>query len=94
MQQFYFDFASVYGTCWLIMLTVAVVTTSHINAGAFGMYGFPVLGLMYATWAAIRRSETGPAVADQLESLRREVASLRHSLRETSANRAPRGADG
>jgi hypothetical protein len=80
MRQFYFDFASVYGTCWLVMMTVALVTNSHINAGAFGMYGFPLLGLLYAGWATSRRSTDKSEVAHEIEKLRREVAHLRRDL--------------
>ncbi|MFN6196182.1 MAG: hypothetical protein ACK58T_42805 [Phycisphaerae bacterium] len=80
MRQFYFDFASVYGTCWLVVMTVALVTNSHVNAGPFGMYGFPFLGLVYAGWAASRRSTGRSEVAHEIQKLRREVTHLRRDL--------------
>jgi hypothetical protein len=45
---FYRDFAAAYGTCWLVLVTVATVTFSDINAGMFGFLGFPLIGLVYA----------------------------------------------
>jgi hypothetical protein len=45
---FYRDFAAAYGTCWLVMLIFSLVSQSHINTGAFGVFGFPVIGLIWA----------------------------------------------
>ena len=39
MKQFYGHFAAAYGTIWFALMAVAVVSQSHVNAGAFGLYG-------------------------------------------------------
>jgi len=46
--NFYGRFAAAYGTCWLLMVVLAVVTQSHIDAGVFGLVGFPLIALFYA----------------------------------------------
>lgn len=46
-------FSSGYGTCWLILFAVALLTQSHINTGIIGLIGFPVIGAIYAF---VRRS--------------------------------------
>jgi hypothetical protein len=46
---FYGRFAAAYGTCWFVLLLVAVLTQSHIDTGAFGLFGFPLIGVCYAT---------------------------------------------
>ena len=48
MASFYTDFAAGYGTLWLLTFGFALVTQSHINLGVFGMFGFPVIALLYA----------------------------------------------
>lgn len=48
MRRFYGHFAAAYGTFWLIMMLLAVVTQSHIDAGLFGFIGFPIISLIYA----------------------------------------------
>jgi len=47
-MKFYGHFAAAYGTIWLAMVCVALVTQKHINAGQFGMFGFPVIAFFYA----------------------------------------------
>jgi hypothetical protein len=47
-MKFYGHFAACYGTFWALMMTAAVIGQTHINAGAFGLWGFPVLALLYA----------------------------------------------
>ena len=46
--RFYGHFAAAYGTLWLVMLLVALLTQSHIDAGLFGLVGFPIIALIYA----------------------------------------------
>jgi len=48
MVSWYTDFAACYGTMWLVMLGAAVISSSHINAGEFGMFGFPIIAAVYA----------------------------------------------
>jgi hypothetical protein len=47
-MNFYKNFAAAYGTCWLILMSIALVGQTHVDAGAFGLFGFPVIGLVYA----------------------------------------------
>jgi hypothetical protein len=77
MRQFYFDFAATYGTCWLVLLAIAILTGSRVNAGEFGLYGFPVLGLLYAGCAAAWRGSHDSSGSLQIDVLRREIAHLR-----------------
>jgi len=45
---FYGRFAAAYGTCWFVLMLAAVVTQSHIDTGALGFLGFPLIGIFYA----------------------------------------------
>ena len=53
--RFYEHFAVAYGTIWLILMLLAVCTASHINAGPYGLFGFPILALIYAF---VRRAQS------------------------------------
>ena len=70
MARFYGYFAAAYGTMWLAMFFVALITWSHIDAGAFGFIGFPLLALGYA----VVRITLGPA--SEMRVLTKQVASL------------------
>ena len=48
VMRFYGHFAAAYGTCWLVMLSLALLTQSRINSGLFGLLGFPALAAIYA----------------------------------------------
>jgi len=72
--KFYGHFAAAYGTCWLVLLLAALVSQSHINAGAFGMFGFPVIALIYAIVRSV--SATTGALDEELALLRRRLAEL------------------
>jgi len=50
MRRFYGHFAAAYGTIWLVLLVVAVLSHDHINAGAFGLFGFPLIAFIYAAY--------------------------------------------
>ena len=52
--SFWTYFTSGYGTLWLVLLGLGLVTQSHIDAGLFGLFGFPIIALIYAS---IRRSK-------------------------------------
>jgi hypothetical protein len=52
--SFWTYFTSGYGTLWLVLLGLGLVTQSHIDAGLFGLIGFPIIAAIYA-W--IRRSK-------------------------------------
>ena len=72
MFRFYGYFAAAYGTIWFCLMLAAVVSQSHINAGAFGLYGFPVIALIYA----IIRSLAASGQASELDFLRERVRRL------------------
>jgi hypothetical protein len=76
MARFYGHFAAAYGTIWILLLLAAMVTGSHINAGEFGLYGFPILSAIYAM---IRVSGHG-ARSRETEDLRARVADLEARL--------------
>ena len=59
--RFYGHFAAAYGTLWLIMLFAAVVSQSHLDAGLFGLIGFPFIALVYAI---VRMVMTSDALAE------------------------------
>jgi hypothetical protein len=46
--SFYTYFSSAYSTLWLIMFAIAFLTTSHVDAGVFGVIGFPIISAIYA----------------------------------------------
>ena len=48
MLVFYGRFAAAYGTCWFVLMLIAMLTQSNVNAGAFGFIGFPMIGIFYA----------------------------------------------
>ncbi len=50
-------FSSAYGTCWLILLAAALITSSRINTGLFGLIGFPLVGIVYAIFRRSRDAE-------------------------------------
>jgi len=51
--SFWTYFTSGYGTIWIVLLGCSLITQSHIDAGMFGLIGFPIIALIYA---GIRRS--------------------------------------
>ena len=48
LMRFYGYFAAAYGTFWLLLFGLAIITQSHIDAGWFGIVGFPLIALIYA----------------------------------------------
>lgn len=64
--SFWTYFTSGYGTLWLVLLCLGLITQTHIDAGLFGLFGFPIISVIYA---AIRRSKDS-------ESFRAEAAFL------------------
>jgi cbb3-type cytochrome oxidase subunit 3 len=57
--RFYEHFAAAYGTIWLVLMLVALISNTHINAGLFGLIGFPILSLAYAF---VRKSQADGSV--------------------------------
>jgi hypothetical protein len=74
-MKFYGHFAAAYGTIWLLLLVAALLTQSHIDAGAFGIFGFPIIALVYA----LIRLSTDQS-ANELQGLRQRVVALEREL--------------
>jgi hypothetical protein len=45
--SFWTYFTSAYGMLWLVLLGVGLLTQTHIDAGLFGLIGFPVIAVIY-----------------------------------------------
>ena len=45
--SFWTYFTSVYGMIWLVLIGVGLLTQTHINAGLFGLIGFPMIAVIY-----------------------------------------------
>jgi hypothetical protein len=58
MGRFYEHFAAAYGTMWLVVVLLAVITQSHIETGLFGLIGFPIIALIYAAVRTTNRAVT------------------------------------
>lgn len=91
MLKFYGHFAAAYGTIWLVLFSVALLTQSHIDAGMFGMCGFPVIAGMYAAVRVFldnseqhyQEQEEGIVdrdVPSDVNMLRAEIERLQHEL--------------
>lgn len=78
MFRFYGHFAAAYGTIWLGMLLIAVLGRKHVNAGEFGLWGFPVIALFYA----LIRSGSANDLEDEVWELRQRVQELEEQLGE------------
>ena len=72
--RFYEHFACAYGTIWLVMLVVALLTQSNIDTGAFGMFGFPVIALIYALFR--RAGAQAAPKDDDVAGLQRRITQL------------------
>ena len=59
MAKFYGHFAAAFGTCFLVMFLLAIVSQSHIDAGEFGFFGFPIISLIYAVFRMSSTKSTG-----------------------------------
>jgi TolA-binding protein len=71
-RRYYLHFAAAYGTFWLAMILIALVTRSHINAGEFGFYIVPIICLIYATVAV----KPQPKTPQQPQDLDKKIAEL------------------
>jgi hypothetical protein len=76
MRGFYTDFATCYGTIWLALTAVALVSQTHINPGIFGVVGFPLISLIYAA----SRSGSRRKVERRIASLEHRIVSLMRQL--------------
>ena len=57
------------------MLFFALISQSHIDAGAFGLIGFPIIGVIYGILRGNAIKRRIQDTARSIESLREEVAS-------------------
>jgi cbb3-type cytochrome oxidase subunit 1 len=75
-SKFYYDFAAAYGSFWLAVMGIAVLTQSHVNAGAFGMFGFTLIAAIYALVKnPVTLSRTNNA-EDEIQQLNDRIARL------------------
>jgi hypothetical protein len=74
-MKFYGHFAAAYGTIWLLLLGLSLITQSHIDAGPFGLCGFPIIALIYA----LIRIGTDQS-PNEVRWLRQRVAELEQDL--------------
>ena len=70
--RFYGHFAAAYGTLWLLLFLAALLSQSHIDAGEFGFFGFPILAIFYAVLRVMGAGGKSSEVAE----LRERVAHL------------------
>jgi hypothetical protein len=80
--SFYGYFAMAFGTCWFVLLSLAVILQTHIDAGYFGLIGFPVISIIYAS--IMRRRKTD--LEYEYEQLQRDNHSLRAELPRSKAD--------
>ena len=66
-------------------MVVALLTQQHINTGAFGLFGFPIIALIYAF---IRKSGETDRVSEQT-ALHDEIRNLRRRLDQMDPRRDP-----
>lgn len=46
--RFYGHFAAAFGSCWLFLFLVVIITQSRIDLGELGFFGFPIGSAIYA----------------------------------------------
>jgi hypothetical protein len=55
-MKFYAHFVEAYGTCWLVIFILAILTQKNIETGLYGFYGFgvarnpPAKSILPAKW--------------------------------------------
>jgi len=72
--RFYLHFASCYGTIWLVIMVVAMIAQTHVDAGLFGLIGFPIIAAIYG---AVRANKPS-AEHMEIDRLRRQVDHREH----------------
>ncbi len=88
-SKFYYDFAAAYGTFWLLIVGLAILTQSHINAGAFGLWGFPLLAGFYAFMRGNSRIEEEERQRDAEETQWRQIDRLKERVNRLEHERDP-----
>ena len=88
-MKLYGHFAAAYGTMWLFLLGLGLITQSNINAGAFGLFGFPVIALIYA-FIRLGSDPSSNEVEERHQRLHQRllqrVAELEEELRRSSSS--------
>jgi len=74
--RFYEHFACALGTLFLLTLLCSLLTRSHIDLGAFGVFGFPIIALIYAFIRRVNQVQ----IVDEREALVSEIRELRIAL--------------
>ena len=72
MIRLYGHFAAAYGTIWFVLMLAAVLTQSRIDAGPFGLFGFPIIAFLYA----LLRVSTENDPLDEIDRLREHIRVL------------------
>ena len=67
----YGHFAACYGTFWFVLLLAALVTQSHLDAGAFGFFGFPIIAIIYAVIRMFMNRQ-----GNEMQTLKERIARL------------------
>lgn len=65
LGTFYGHFAAAYGTCWLFIVVLSLVTGSTVSTGQFGMWGFPLLAGFYAAVRLAAAPAEEPVESDE-----------------------------
>jgi hypothetical protein len=78
LSRFYGYFAAAYGAIWFSMVVIAVLWRKHVNAGEFGLWGFPIIALFYA----VIRSGSANGLEAEVWELRQRVQELEERLGE------------
>ena len=84
MRRFYGHFIAAYGTCWFVLLVLATITMSHINTGAFGYFGFPIISAIYAF---VRMNGPAPRQAE-INELQQKILELKVQLHRMGTHQA------
>lgn len=55
--SFWTYFTSAYGMLWLALLGCSLIAQARLDAGVFGLIGFPIISVIYAWFRRSRNSE-------------------------------------
>lgn len=73
--RFYLHFAAAYGTFWIVLMSLALIGQMHIDAGVFGLVGFPIIAGVYSAL----RSQNPTREDQEIQRLQRKIAKLEGS---------------
>jgi hypothetical protein len=78
-----------YGGLWFLMLFFALISQSHIDAGAFGLFGFPVVAIIYGILRGNAIKGRIQDTAKSIESLKEAVILAEQGAQKDAASRRP-----